>query len=264
MIASKRHRIQFPSIDTTSLEQDEAYFFLVNGENGHPDDHRQRIRFHDYATIYSQPGLYEQLFYERLKCDSPRKVTEALRYTAEHERDNLAEMRVLDLGAGNGIMGEELKRHGVARLVGVDIVDEAREAAFRDRPHVYDDYLICDFTDLSPAEHEELTSWTFNALTCVAALGFGDIPVPAFMQGVNLLQAEGWLAFNIKETFLERSDTSGFSRLIRELIFSEYISLHHVERYVHRYSTEGKPMFYFAVICRKRREIPADFCEQLG
>ena len=135
MIASKRHRIQFPSIDTTSLEQDEAYFFLVNGENGHPDDHRQRIRFHDYATIYSQPGLYEQLFYERLKCDSPRKVTEALRYTAEHERDNLAEMRVLDLGAGNGIMGEELKRHGVARLVGVDIVDEAREAAFRDRPH---------------------------------------------------------------------------------------------------------------------------------
>ena len=151
-----------------------------------------------------------------------------------------------------------------ARLVGVDIVDEARDAAFRDRPHIYDDYLICDFTNLSTAEHEELVNWGFNALTCVAALGFGDIPVPAFLQGVNLLQTDGWLAFNIKETFLERSDTSGFSRLIRELIFSEYISLHHVERYVHRYSIEGKPLFYFAVICRKEKDIPADFCDHLG
>lgn len=262
MILSKRHRIQFPSVDTTELDQDEAYFFLVNESPG--DERRRRIRFHDYAAIYSEPGLYEQLFYERLKCDSPRKVTDALQYTAEHERDNFTEMRVLDLGAGNGIMGEELKKHGVSRLVGVDIVDEARDAAFRDRPHVYDDYLICDFTDLSPTEHEELVNWGFNALTCVAALGFGDIPVPAFMQGVNLLQTDGWLAFNIKETFLERSDTSGFSKLIRELIFSEYISLHHVERYVHRYSIEGKPLFYFAVICRKEKDIPADFSDQLG
>ena len=40
------------------------------------------------------------------------------------------ELRVIDLGAGNGMMGEVLKREGVARLVGADIIPEAREAAF--------------------------------------------------------------------------------------------------------------------------------------
>jgi hypothetical protein len=35
-------------------------------------------------------------------------------------------------------MGEVLRRDGVARLVGVDIVPEARDAAYRDRPTVYD------------------------------------------------------------------------------------------------------------------------------
>ena len=33
--------------------------------------HLKRIRFHDYGELYKIPGLYEKLFYERLKCCSP-------------------------------------------------------------------------------------------------------------------------------------------------------------------------------------------------
>jgi hypothetical protein len=55
----------------------------------------------------------------------------------------------------------------------------------------------------------------------VAALGFGDIPPLAFFAAVKQIRTDGWLAFNIKESFLDHSDQAGFSRLIRELISSK-------------------------------------------
>src|SRR5436305_13260775 len=35
------------------------------------DGPKRRIRFHDYPEIYEIPGLYERLFYDELRCDSP-------------------------------------------------------------------------------------------------------------------------------------------------------------------------------------------------
>jgi hypothetical protein len=157
------------------------------------------------------------------------------------------------------MMGEALKEHGVSRLVGVDIIPEARDAAERDRPGVYDDYLVCDLADPESGCNNELVAWSFDCLTTVAALGYGDIPTSAFINAVNLIRDGGWVAFNIKETFLDRSDDSGFSRLIRELIFSQYMHLYHVERYRHRLSIDGAPLYYFAVVVRKDADVPLDF-----
>jgi predicted TPR repeat methyltransferase len=173
-------------------------------------------------------------------------------------------MKVLDLGAVNGMMGEELKSIGVARLIGVDIIDEAKIATERDRPGVYDEYYVKDFTSLSAEDIEELNSWNLNTLISVAALGFGDIPPRAFVQALNLIDREGWVAFNIKETFLYNSDKTGFSKLIRELIFSEYLKINHLERYIHRLSIEGNPLYYFTVICGKVDNVPDDFLERIG
>ncbi len=253
----KRHRVQFPPLEAHRLDQDEAFFYLVEANQ------RRKLRFHDYDEIYLRPGLYEQLFYERLKCQSPKKVSEILQETVEENREHFSELRVLDLGAGNGIMGEALKKYGVARLVGIDIIPEAREAVERDRPWVYDAYYVVDCCSLSDDEREGLISWSPTCLTSVAALGYGDIPPKAFFEALALLQPEAWIAFNIKETFLDRSDTSGFSRMIRELIFSEYLDLHHLERYWHRYSIEGTPLYYFAVVAKKICDIPYSFLESL-
>ena len=55
-----RHRIHFPPQYATDLAQDEVFFYVV--ENGE----KIRLRFHDYEGIYQRPGLYEQLFYDRL------------------------------------------------------------------------------------------------------------------------------------------------------------------------------------------------------
>lgn len=253
-----RHRIQFPVLEANALGQNDAFFYLQEGEE------RQRIRFHDYSEIYKREGLYEQLFYDRLKCQSPAKVTSILNASVAQANTNLSELRVLDLGAGNGMMGDELKKYGCARLVGVDIIPEARDAAERDRPSVYDAYYVQDLSDMHETEREEIASWSLDCLTTVAALGFGDIPPKVFIEAFNLIQERGWVAFNIKETFLNKSDDSGFSRLMRELIFSEYLDLNYLERYRHRLSIEGKPLYYFAIAGRKNANISKEFLGQFG
>lgn len=255
---TQRHRIQFPPAGGHSLGQDEAYFFVAE------DGKRTRLRFHDYEEIYNRPGLYEQIFYDRLKCSSPRKVTQILKAALDAEGENMSELRVLDLGAGNGMMGDELKVHGVARMVGADIIPEAKAAADRDRPGLYDEYYVTDFSDIPATDQEALNDWSFNCLTSVAALGFGDIPPQAFLPAMRMISEGGWLAFNIKDTFLDRSDGTGFSRFIRELIFSEYIDIHHLERYRHRLSMEGVPLHYFALVARKAAQIPVDFLDRCG
>lgn len=254
----KRHRIQFPSTNVRELAQDEAYFYLIEGTN------KTRIRLHDYDRLYRMPGLYEELVYERLKCQSPKTVADVLKYTVSQSEQRFTELRVLDLGAGNGMVGEELKKLGVARLVGVDIIPEAREATDRDRPGTYDDYHVVDLGDLSHGERDDITSWSLDCLVSVAALGFGDVPPRAFVTAFNLIAEHGWVAFNIKETFLDRKDESGFSQLIRELIFSEYLDLYHLQRYQHRLSVEGVPLFYFALGGRKNGHIPDSFIESLA
>jgi len=249
----KRHRIQFPKGELNNHDQDETYFFLQGSES------KRKIRFHDYDEIYQVPGLYEQIFYDRLKCTSPKKVTSILESAIKQSDDNFTELRVLDLGAGNGMMGEELKNNGVARLVGVDIISEAYEATVRDRPGLYDAYYVKDFTSLDDTTREDISSWNCDCMVTVAALGFGDIPTDAFIEAFNIIKSKGWIAFNIKETFFDKSDCSGFSSMIRELIMSKYLDVYHIERYRHRLSIEGEPLYYFAIAGRKNADVPVQF-----
>ena len=255
---AKRHRIQFPPSDVRELCQDEVYFYLMEG------DSKEKIRLHDYHRIFEVPGLYEQVVYERLKCQSPATVVDVLRYSVSQCQRYLNELRVLDLGAGNGMVGEELKKQGVSRLIGVDIIPEARAATERDRPGIYDAYYVMDFCSLSDNERDELKSWSVDCLISVAALGFGDIPAEAFLEAFNMVGKEGFVAFNVKETFLDRRDDSGFSQLVRELIFSECLDLDHLQRYRHRFSVEGEPLYYFALGGRKSADVPPSFIDSLN
>jgi hypothetical protein len=255
---TKRHRIQFPSQDVRELRQDEVYFYLWDGGV------KEKIRLHDYKRIYEVPGPYEQVVYERLKCQSPSTVSDVLRFSVSQSDQRLSELRVLDLGAGNGIVGEELKKHGVSRLVGIDIIPEAQVATERDRPGVYDAFYVMDFGDLAEEERAELNAWSLNGLISVAALGFGDVPPQAFLEAFNMIGENSWVAFNIKETFLDRRIDWGFSQLIRELIFSEYLDLYQLQRYRHRLSIEGEPLYYFALGGKKKADVPPSFVDALN
>lgn len=217
------------------------------------DGEVRRIRFHDYHEIYTVPGLYEQLFYDELKCDSPRTIASLL--GEQLDDTSAADLRVLDVGAGNGMVGEELDRMGAKHIVGVDIIEEAAEAAQRDRPGIYDDYVVVDLTDVPPATHAELSEHRFNCLTTVAALGFGDIPPEAFTEAYNLVEDGGLIAFNIKERFVEDGDRSGFEELISQSLENGTMDLQAERRYRHRLSVAGDPLYYMAMVARKRADI---------
>jgi predicted TPR repeat methyltransferase len=243
---SALHDISFPVTEPGALAQDEAYFFLRDGQE------EVRLRFHDYDEIYRRPGLYEQLFYERLRCNSPRKARDVLHKVLQDNHEEIHGLRVLDLGAGNGMVGELLD---AARVVGVDISQAAHDACMRDRPHAYDAYYVADMARLARSTAAEMKRWQLDCMTCIAALGFGDIPVPAFANAFNLVRDGGWIVFNIKETFLREGDSTGFSQMIKQTMLDDTLEVHHLERYRHRLSIDGAPLFYFVVVGRKRGDI---------
>ena len=239
------------------VDQDEEWCeILVRGE-------KRRIRFHDYADLFRIPGLYEELFYDHLECCSPSYVSNLLESVVRESGESLEEFHVLDVGAGNGMVGDELQDLGVRSIIGIDIIPAAKEATNRDRPDVYDDYRVTDLTDLPEAEEARLRRADANCLTTVAALGFGDIPPLAFAKALDLIATPGWLAFNLKESFLREQDESGFSRLIRRLTRDGYIQTLCYRRYQHRVSITGEPLFYVAVIARKLKDLDSDLLESL-
>jgi len=232
-----------------SMEQDTEWC-VVN-----VDDEWRQIRFHDYDEVYRVPGLYERVFYDVLKCNSPATVCRLLHSELRRQDRAPATLRVFDVGAGNGMVGEELVEMGVATVVGADIIEEARMAAERDRPEVYEEYVVTDLANISDRERALLQTFEFNCLTCVAALGFGDIPPEAFTEAYNLVEDGGFVAFNIKETFLDKNDTSGFSTLIREMMDREVLAVQAQKRYQHRLATNGDPLYYVAVVGQKRKDV---------
>lgn len=243
------YNIKFPVTEPHQLGQDESFFCII--ENGQ----EIKFRFHEYGDIYKRPGLYEQLFCHRLKCNSPKKVADILAKVLRDNSVEMTELRVLDLGAGNGMFGEQLHTVGVARVIGVDICEEAHIACERDRPGIYDAYYVRDLCILDPT-WQDIASWQIDCLSCVAALGFGDIPAKAFANAFNIVSPGGWISFNIKESFLFESDTSGFSRLVKSLLVSDALEIHHLERYRHRISIDGRPLFYYVLVGKKEYDIP--------
>lgn len=242
-------RIALPS-PVVSMSQDREWCVVeIDGK-------WRKIRFHDYDEIYAVPGLYEALFYDVLKCKSPEKIRGLLRRCVGESGLHPSDLRVLDLGAGNGMVGEELSDMGVRHIVGVDIIRAAAEAALRDRQPVYDDFFVLDMADLSQQQRQCLSSFGFNCLTCVAALGFGDIPSRAFANAFNLIAPSGWVAFNIKSDFLEPRDASGFAALIRRMLDDGTIILKARQEYRHRLATTGEPLLYTAFVGVKQRDIP--------
>jgi hypothetical protein len=149
------------------------------------------------------------------------------------------------------MVGECLTDMGCGTVVGCDILPEAAEAARRDRPGAYEEYVVGDLTAPTPEVERTLDRYRFGVMTSVAALGFGDIPPEAFRYAYGHLIKGGWLAFCIKEGFLDEGEASGFSQLVQQLIRDGELEVFAERRYRHRLSAQGEPLHYVALIARK-------------
>ena len=234
-------KITFPS---ESLSQDREFFFLES------DECVERIRLHDYDRIFAEPGLYEKLFLERLNCRSAEAITRALTFVTEREKTNGLQLRILEVGAGNGVIGEALRKLDIAYLAGLDISLAARQAAQRDRPAVYDEYLVIDLT-LSPKDIiKDLGAKRLNCIVAVASLGFADVPARAIRFALSILTSGGYFAATIKDEFLKSEDKSGFAEFFAHLP-NQNFKKEYEERHFHRLSLSDQPIYYTTLVFRK-------------
>jgi len=210
----------------------------------------RRIRLHDYDEVFSVPGLYDLWVYDVLQCRSPAEVRTLLQSVLAQEGIDPASLTLLDLGAGNGCVAEEMRRIGFDRMIGLDLLREAKIAAERDRPGLYCDYVAGDLCNPHQEMNDVLGNYEFTALTCVAALGFGDIPPEVFVAALQRLEHQALVAFTIRSDFLDEQADSPFAKLIRRLEAGGTLQSLAQRTYVHRTDASGRPIHYTAIIGR--------------
>jgi len=207
------------------------------------DGRGETMRLHEYARVYSIPGLYDEVL-RRLEYASPAKVAELLLSAPGAEPSAI---RTLDLAAGNGLSADPLLAGGVAELVGLDLIPEARDAALRDRPDAYAEYVAGDVGE--PGLVSGLVAaHGLNALVCAG--GLSHIPFPAFDEGWSAFPAGSWLVATAGED-LSAPDGGPYGRYFADELAAGRLADVHTERFVHRLAMSGQPIEYTALRARR-------------
>ena len=233
-------------LDTTPGRRQAQEEFVLR----HADGGDERIVLHDYARVYAVPGLYEEVVQHRLQCASPATVADALVEAAEAEGRTAEGLRAFDLGAGNGVVGEELRARGVTVVAGADGVAEARDAAHRDRPGLYAHYLVGERLDVG-----EVTALVrdegLTALVAAGAVGEGHVPVDALAQLWDAFPPGSFLALTLAGGD-DGQDASDVEQMIADTAGSEHASRTVVRRrFRHRVSMAGDELHYLVLVAVK-------------
>ena|SRR5450755_900833 len=216
------------------------------------DGRLERVRVQDYQRVYAVPGLYEAIVSDTLRCRSPDRVASMLAQAARSQARPPQPLRVIDLGAGNGVSGEALIAHGLKPVVAIDIEPAARAAALRDRPDTYDAYLTADILALTPAQVGAIRGLAPNALACVGAIGLDHVPPGALPAALGLLDDDALLAYALLVTNATTDAAEIFAGL-RATADGWRIEELARERYQHRLTVTGEPIWWEAVVIRACR-----------
>ena len=214
------------------------FFELVTSPGGR--NRIERLRVQDYERLFGVPGLYEEVVQRRLGCRTPDRMAALLAGAAARIGWEPAAVRILDAGAGNGVSGEALAAQGMRPVVGLDILPAARDAALRDRPGVYDAYLVADLCALTPAERQVIRDAAPNALACVGSVGRGHLPAEAVAAALELLAPDALVTY----AFDVELGADPLHDLLRD---AEQLAR---ERALHRRTVTGGERHWEAVVVR--------------
>jgi hypothetical protein len=232
---------------TPGRRQGEEQFLL------HRDGATERLVLHDYARVYAVPGLYEEVVQRRLECASPATVAAALVEAAEDAGTQVDALRVFDLGAGNGVVGEELRARGAVVVAGADGVAEARDAAHRDRPGLYDHYLVGETLDVDEVAGL-VTSEGLTALVAAGAVGEGHVPISALERLWATFPPGSFLALTLKDGGPETADhdVADVDAMIERSTADAHPTRVVVRRrFRHRVSMAGNELWYLVLVATK-------------
>jgi hypothetical protein len=220
------------------------------------DGRTEQLRLHEYDRLYALPGVYEQIVTDRLGCRSPWVIAGMLSGAADRLGWARPHLRVLDLAAGNGVSGEALAAEGLTAALGTDIEPAAREAALRDRPGLYDEYLTLDLLALTDGQRAAIERARADALCCVAPVGDagGQLPAAALAAAVRLLAPDALIAY-----MHDPQSGAGYDDVAREWTgaLGSGVRAEELERrrYVHRRTVNGAPYEMDGVVWRTARPV---------
>ena len=217
----------------------------------HADGTIDRFRLHEYDRLYAVPGLYEEVVQRRLKSASATVLAERLVACAAEAGIRAGELAVFDLGAGNGVSGTELRSRGVRTIVASDGIAAARDAAQRDRPGLYAEYLVGDTDDL-PQVPDLIDAHGLNALVCAGALGLGHITADSFHRLWSAFPAAAWFSVSLHEDLAEPGGSDFGDYLAGFETRADGGEILVREPFRHRLTMAGDPITYVAIVARKR------------
>lgn len=240
------YNVRFP--DTKDLSQGEEFFYVqLNGEE-------KKMKLHDYEDLYKHPFLYEAILYDLLKCSTPQAICNLLKKALQENEVQAKDLRVLEMGAGSGIFGEALKNMGVGYVAGLDIYEIAKEAAYRDRPSLYDKYYIEDLTQPSEDAVKDIEASKFNCVAVASATGWGNhIPVKGFDNAFNVLEDGGWFVYHVKRD-AEDQECIDLCAWIDDKIESKIFEVKAQDSCFHRNSIQNVPIYYDVIIGTKNSQ----------
>jgi hypothetical protein len=226
-------RVSFPPQDTAGPD-DEAFDVTFD------DGRVERFTMHDYGRVYAVPGLYEEVVQRMLACATPDRIAALLATAASSAGLQPGEVRVLDLGAGNGVSGEALAAAGLRPVVAVDLEPAARPATLRDRPDLYDLVLTGDAAALSAGDTEAVRALRPNALALVGALGNDHVAPAGVTAAALLLERPALVAYARPDYEPDEPLRAALGEIgqVREVAR---------ERYVHRRTASGGERLWEAV-----------------
>ncbi len=164
------------------------------------------INVWEYGKMYEHPFLYDIIFGDILKLNAPVDLISYFTEIIDNKEPD-KKFRVLELAAGSGLAGRELKISGKTELlVGIDILEQARTAALRDQPSIYDDYFVLNFESLSNHDMKLLSSYNFNCFFVTTGTGgadddsgYKDVMLDSYKQAIKFLAPKSYIFFNIRQ-----------------------------------------------------------------
>ena len=225
-----------PDLDVDE-ERDVVSWTAASGEG-------RQTGLHDYAALYAVPGLYEAVYADRLQARSPELLAGLL----GDALPQLPSLTVLDVGCGTGAVGGELRAVGARRVVGVDLEPMVEVAVPRDRPGAYDEVRALDLLSLSAVERAWLEGLAPDVVTCVAAVGFGHLPLAAFEVLTGLLRPGGHLAVTVARDLREDPALREYADLLDGPSYAPVAS----RDGVHRITVDGHELLVTALVLVRR------------
>ena len=166
--------------------------------------------------------------YDKWAAAYDTDVTEGIRYVGHKhlvskfhsfmEKREFQGLRILDVAAGTGLVGQELSLLGYENIDALDASKEMLKEA--ESKGVYRNIIKGYIGNNSLSTEQK----SYDAAVCSGAFTKGHLPAAAMDEMIGLVKQGGILCFNIREITL--NDSHGYGKKLEEIVKQEKVKLH--------------------------------------